>query len=232
MAGVFVTGTDTGVGKTFLAAALAAGSRLQNRSVCVRKPLLSGLDEPTGDGPAHDHLLLALASGCDAAEIAPLRFGPAVSPHLAAELAGIELDYRQLVEDLIAGQAAADRLIVEGAGGWRVPISREFGFRELAVELGLPVVIAARPGLGTINHSLLTIESVRAAGLYVSCVVFGPWPEQPDRMQADNIATVARLGEVRTATLPHIDHSNLAEFERAGNDLPLDQIFAESQETS
>jgi len=232
MAGVFVTGTDTGVGKTFLTAALAAGSRLQNQSVCVRKPLLSGLDEPTGDGPPHDHLLLALASGCEPNAIAPLRFGPAVSPHLAAELAGVEVDRQKMLDDLKSDGATADRLIVEGAGGWRVPISGEFGFRELAVELGLPVVIAARPGLGTINHSLLTIESVRAAGLYVSCVVFGPWPQEPDAMQADNIATVERLGEVSTATLQFINHSNVAEFEHAGTRLPLRQIFAEGQETS
>ena len=232
MAGVFVAGTATGVGKTFLTAALAAGSRVQNQSVCVRKPLLSGLDEPTGDGPAHDHLLLAVASGDDPDAIAPLRFGPAVSPHLAAEMAGVKVDPQTLINGLKRDQARSDRLIVEGAGGWRVPISGDFGFRELAVELGMAVVIAARPGLGTINHSLLTIESVRAAGLEVSCVVFGPWPEQPDPMQADNIATVQRLGQVTTATLPFIDHTSLAEFEQAGTRLPLDQIFGENPVTS
>ncbi len=229
MAGVFVTGTDTGVGKTFLTAALAAGSLQQGRTVCVRKPLLSGLDEPTGDGPPHDHLLLGLASGCEPNAIAPLRFGPAVSPHLAAALAGVEVDQHKMVADLKRDQSAADRLIVEGAGGWRVPISGAFGFRELAVELGLPVVIAARPGLGTINHCLLTIESVRSAGLHVSGVVFGPWPDQPNQMQADNIATVQRLGEVTTTTLPFINHLNIAEFDHAGANLPLDEIFAKSR---
>ena len=110
--------------------------------------------------------------------VTPHRFGPPVSPHLAAELAGVELDLDALV--LAAGAAAAetgaDLLIAEGVGGLLVPLTPRHTIRDLAVALGLPLVIAARPGLGTINHTLLTIEAARAARLAVAGVVITPWP--------------------------------------------------------
>ena len=228
MTAIFTTGTDTGAGKTFVTAALAAASVNDGFRTKVRKPLLSGVDEPTGSGPEHDHHLLAAAvRHSETAEvIAPLRFGPAVSPHLAAAQAGVEIDTDTLVADIRAAASGCDRLIVEGAGGWRVPISGALGFRELAVELGYPVVIAARPGLGTINHSLLTIESVRAAGLDVRCVVFGPLGSAPSPMETDNIETVSQLGEVPVAVLPFIDHNDHGAFVAAGSTMPLDSIFA------
>lgn len=228
MAAAFVTGTGTGVGKTFVAAALAAASVAEGLSTKVRKPLLSGLDDPCGDGPPHDHELLSAAvKGTEPPEaIAPLRFGPAVSPHLAAAQAGVTIDADTLIGDIRAASASCERLIVEGAGGWRVPIAGSFGFRELAVELGYPVVIAASAGLGTINHSLMTIESVRAAGLEVRCVVFGPVGSAPSPMETDNIESVATLGEVPVAIIPHIDHRSQPEFASAGLALPLGAIFA------
>jgi len=225
--GVFVTGTDTGVGKTFLAAALVAALRSEGVAVRARKPLLSGLDEQVGDGPPHDHELLAAAAGNDPpATIAPLRFGPAVSPHLAAREAGVSIDTSTMVSELNATIADSEFTVVEGAGGLLVPIDSGFLYRDLASALGLPVVIAARPGLGTINHSLLTVEAARSAGLDVRAVVFGPWPERPGAMELDNIATVGELGRVTTATLPMIDHTDPGAFVRAGAVLPLDEIVA------
>ena len=99
------------------------------------------------------------------ADVTPARLRPAVSPHLAAELAGEPLDPALLRGAFDARAAEAEALVVEGVGGLLVPLTRDYLVRDLAVELGLPLVVAARPGLGTINHSLLTIEAARAAGL-------------------------------------------------------------------
>ena len=227
MSGVFVTGTGTGVGKTFVAASMAAGSLAAGYSVRTRKPLLSGLDDSFDEGVPPDHMLLAAACGDiePADVIAPITFGPSVSPRLAAVQAGVAINTPAMLNGIRAAGEAADRLIVEGAGGWRVPITGSYGFRELAVDLALPVVVAASPGLGTINHSLLTIEAVRAAGLDVRCVVFGPWPQAPNSMELDNIETVRRLGDVAVATLPQIDHRKPQEFAAAGAELPLSEIF-------
>jgi dethiobiotin synthetase len=110
-------------------------------------------------------------------------------------------------------------VVCEGVGGVLVPITAGFLVRDLAVDLHLPVVIAARPGLGTINHTLLTVEAARAGGLTVAGVVMTPWPEDPTPMQRSNRATVERLGDVRVSGLPRTTKERLAE---AGARLPVD----------
>ena len=216
MRGLFVTGTDTGVCKTVLAAALAAALRADGVDVAAFKPVVTGLDEPECDRPA-DHELLAAAAGRPADEVAPHRFGPAVSPHLAAELAGTALDPAALVA--AARGLRADVVVAEGVGGLLVPLTLGYTIRDLAVDLGWPVVIAARPGLGTINHSLLTVESARAAGLDVRAVVLTPWPDQPSVMQRSNAEAIARLGGVEVATLGEVG-LEVAQLARAGATLP------------
>jgi dethiobiotin synthetase len=196
--GVFVTGTDTGVGKTVLAAALAAALRGDGVDVAAFKPAVTGIDEPEPDRPA-DHELLAAAACRPPEEVAPHRFGPAVSPHLAAQLAGTALDPAALVA--AARGLRADVVVAEGVGGLLVPLTLGYTVRDLAVDLGWPVVIAARPGLGTINHSLLTVESARAAGLDVRAVVLTPWPAQPSVMERSNAQAIERLGRVEVAML-------------------------------
>jgi dethiobiotin synthetase len=198
--GCFVTGTDTGVGKTVLAAALVAALRAQGVRVGAFKPVVTGLDEPEPGRPA-DHELLGAAAGVAPDAVAPLRFGPAVSPHLAAELAGTAIDPAQVMAAARAAGAAADALVVEGVGGLLVPLTADFTIRDLAVALGLPVVVAARPGLGTISHTLLTVEAARAAALDVRAVVLTPWPEAPSAMERSNRATIARMAAVEVATL-------------------------------
>jgi dethiobiotin synthetase len=119
-----------------------------------------------------------------------------------------------------AAGAAADALIVEGVGGLLVPLAEGFAVRDLAAELSLGVLIAARPGLGTINHSLLTIQAARSAKLDVKAVVMTPWPERPSAMERSNRETVARLGEVEVATLPVIPGPDPAALAHAGEELP------------
>jgi dethiobiotin synthetase len=182
--GVFVTATDTGVGKTYLSGAIATQLRADGLRVGVAKPVLTGLDDP---GP-HDHELLGATPA--------YAFRPAVSPHLAAELAGTPLDPEVLVANARAAAAGNDAVVVEGVGGLLVPLADGFALRDLAVALGLPVVVAARAGLGTINHTLLTLEAARAAGLDVRAVVLTPWPREPSVMERSNRDTLARAAAV------------------------------------
>jgi dethiobiotin synthetase len=215
--GLFVTGTGTAVGKTIVSAALLAAMRAAGEPVRAHKPAVTGLAELPGQWPP-DHELLAMAAGMDPDDVAPLQFEPAVSPHLAAALANQNIDSADLVE---RARGRSDRtLIVEGVGGLLVPLAGDFTVRDLAVELELPVLIAAPPGLGTINHTLLTIEGARAAGLSVAAVVLTPWATDPSEMQQSNRETITRLGKVEVATLRKITSADIPELARAGGMLP------------
>ena len=220
MRGLFVTGTDTEAGKTVLSACLLAAMRAAGEKVRACKPVLTGTDEPAGGGWPADDVLLAGAAGMRPEEVALMRFGPAVSPHLAAELAGEPIDPQELLAGVRARLAGAGTLVVEGVGGLLVPIAGAWTVRDLAAGLALPLLVAARPGLGTISHTLLTLEAARAAGLEVRAVVLTPWPQQPDEIERSNRATIARLGAVEVATLPLLAGPEPAELARAGAALP------------
>jgi dethiobiotin synthetase len=221
MHGLFVTGTDTGVGKTILSAALLAAMSAAGEPVRAHKPVVTGLDEPPGEWPA-DHELLAAAAGMQPEDVSPLRYGPAVSPHLAARLAGEEIDPDGLVARARKAGEGEVSLIVEGVGGLLTPLSEDYTVRDLAAALGLPVLIAARPGLGTINHTLLTLQSARTAGLDVHAVVLTPWPAEPSVLEHSNRETIARLGdvEVEVEGLGHVASPAVADLARVGDTLP------------
>jgi dethiobiotin synthetase len=214
--GVFVTGTDTGVGKSVVAAAVCAALAARGERVAAFKPAVSGLDEEPGEF-GHDHELLAsvASAGQSPEDVAPWRFGPPVSPHHAAELANELIEPAQLVE-----RARVHELLVcEGVGGLLVPITPGYLVRDLAVDLELPVVVVARTGLGTINHTLLTVEAARAAGLSVAGVVMTPWLDEATEMEDSNRETIERLADVRVSGLPPTRPDGLAE---AGASLPLE----------
>ena len=130
------------------------------------KPAVTGLDDDPGEW-GHDHELLASVANCGQSpeDVAPYRFGPPLSPHLAAAEAGTELDPVRVRAAAEEASEGADALVAEGVGGLMVPLTPSYLVRDLAGDLGLPVVIAARTGLGTINHSLLTIQGARDAAL-------------------------------------------------------------------
>lgn len=216
MRGVFVTGTDTQVGKTVVAASLCAALAAKGERVAAFKPAVTGLDEDPGEfGRDHELLASAASAGQTPEDVAPYRFGPSVSPRLAAELAGVTIEPAELV-----GAARAHELLVcEGVGGLLVPITPGYLVRDLAVDLALPVVIAARPGLGTINHTLLTAEAARATGLRVAVVVITPWPKEPTALERSNRVTIERLARVPVSGLPRTTPEALAE---AGAVLPVD----------
>ncbi len=227
MHGLFVTGTDTGAGKTVVAAAVCAALRARGERVAAFKPVVTGLDEPTDPGWPRDHELLAAATGQpDPAAVAGRRFGPPVSPHLAADLAGERPDPAALVQAALRAGEGSDVLIVEGVGGLLVPLTSDYLVRDYARELSLPLVVAARPGLGTINHTLLTLESARRAGLAAAAVVLTPWPDEPGLVEASNRETLALLGDVEVATLAHVDRGAPELLAAAGRSLPLDRWLA------
>lgn len=220
MRGVFVTGTGTEVGKSVVAAAVCAALAVRGERVAAFKPAVTGLDGPAGDWPADHELLAGAASaGQSPADVAPHRFGPPLSPHYAAQLAGETIEPALLVEAARTASGRADALVCEGVGGLLVPLTLGYLVRDLAIELGLPVVVAARTGLGTINHTLLTVEAARSAGLRVAGVVLTPWPDQPTPVENSNRATVAQLGRVPVTGLLRTDPAGLA---AAGRSLPID----------
>jgi len=220
--GLFVTGTDTEVGKSVVAAALTAALAARGVAVGAFKPAVTGLDDEPEGGKPHDHELLAACAGMTAADVAPYRFGPAVSPHLAAELAGVSIDPTVLVETARAN-GEGRTLIAEGVGGLLVPLTVSGTLvLDLVAELGLPLIVVARPGLGTINHTLLTLRVARAAGIEVRGVVMTPWPQHPTPMESSNLATVEAFGDVRVTGLPHITDFSPASLAAAGELLPID----------
>jgi dethiobiotin synthetase len=217
MRGLFVTGTGTGVGKTILSASLLAAMRAAGEPVRAYKPVVTGLDEPAGEWPP-DHELLALAAGMEPDEVAPLRYGPAVAPHLAAELAGERINPAALVAQ--TSEQTDRTLVVEGVGGLLVPLNGSYSVRDLAVELGMALVIAASPRLGTINHTLLTLEAARAVGLDVAAVVLTPWADVPSEIERSNRETIAGIGAVEVANLEEIASPDVSALTLAGAGLP------------
>ena len=179
------------------------------------------MDEPPGDWPPDDELLRTAAGEA----VVPHRYGPAVSPHLAAEMAGEELS----PDALIAAARVDGILVAEGVGGLLVPLTPRFLVRDLAVALGLPLVVAARPGLGTINHTLLTLEAARSAGLAVAAVVMTPWRDDATTMERSNRETIERLGRVPVAGLPPTSPAALAD---AGARLPLEDWLPQASSKS
>lgn len=206
LSGVFVTGTGTEAGKTVVAAVIARTLAADGKRVAVFKPVESGLDE--GGEPDHELLRRAAGSNQSDEQIAPYRYGPAVSPHLGAQLAGEPIEPQRLLATARDAAAGADVLICEGVGGLLVPLAPNYLVRDLARDLALPLAIAAPPGLGTINHTLLTLEAARSAGLEVPAVVLTPWPEQPSEIERSNQQTIHQLGGVRVTTLPKLDLSS------------------------
>ena len=217
MSGVFVTGTGTEVGKTVVSAVIARMAAVEGRSVKVFKPAVSGLDEladlhgrkPTWDDAKllSDHQLLRLASGSAQSddEIAPYRFGPAVSPHLAAEMDEEWIEVETIESRATEAMEGCDTFVCEGVGGFLVPLTPEYLIRDFAVFLDLPVVVVANPWLGTISDTLLTVEAIRNAGLEIVSVVMTPWPDSAGDLERSNRNTISRLGEISVRELPLLD---------------------------
>ncbi|MFM2408065.1 MAG: hypothetical protein RL358_807 [Pseudomonadota bacterium] len=160
----FVTGTDTNVGKTLISCALLESFAAQGAAVIGMKPVAAGVD---ASGRNEDVNLLAAASTVqvDLERINPYHFASAIAPHLAAQQENIHIDLAHIVASFNALQALADVVIVEGAGGFIVPLNDTQDSGDLAVQLGLPIILVVGMRLGCLNHALLTVQVIAARGL-------------------------------------------------------------------
>jgi len=193
MRGLFVTGTDTGVGKTVVTAALALALRARGLDVGVAKPVQSGA--PAAD-PSGDAMLLATWTESDdpVGEISPFSFAAPLAPLVAARAAGRSLDLGEVASRVRRLGDRHDVLLVEGAGGLIVPVGEDWTIADLAVELELPLVVVARAGLGTVNHTALSVRAARSLGLEVVGVVLNG---AGDASTPDNAALLERFAGVR-----------------------------------
>jgi dethiobiotin synthetase len=187
--GIFVMGTGTGVGKTVVAAAIALAARSRGRTAAPLKPAQTG-DPPVGDAE-FAAALLGLDEPIEA--IRPYALRAPLAPSVAASLEGVQLEPGAVAGAFAALSARYDLVVVEAAGGALVPFSDGVDMAALAAMLGLPVVVAARPGLGTLNHTLLTLEALHRRGLTVLGVVLSGYPAAPGLDALTNPATLARL---------------------------------------
>jgi dethiobiotin synthetase len=186
----FVTGTDTGVGKTLAAAALCRAERQAGRTVLYCKPLQTGLRP----GEAGDAAFVAAAAGVPVVECR--RFPEPLAPAVAAERVGATIDVDVLVADVVEAGVGFDRLVVEGAGGLLVPVWADVTMADLAGRLGAGVVVVTRPSLGTLNHTALTLEAARSRGLTVDGLVISGWPPDPGVTEQTNLERLSAMAPV------------------------------------
>ena len=204
MRGVFVTGTDTEVGKTLFSAALLAQLGAAGVTAAACKPVSAGCRREHGRLVNEDAELLARFAPLrrPLEVVNPVALEPPIAPHIAAAEAGLRLDVDALAGACRNAAKGATCLVVEGAGGWRVPLTGEATLADVARSLGLPVVLVVGLRLGCLNHALLTAEAVRADGLELAGWVANPLASAMPRLE-ENIATLAaRLGPP-LARLPH-----------------------------
>lgn len=206
-AAYFVTGTDTEVGKTTIAAGLLHAARQAGLSTAAAKPVASGC-EMTADGLRNGDALALLAE-CSLPmryeEVNPFAFEPAIAPHLAASEAGVELTASGMAESVRRMLALrADLSLVEGAGGWRVPLAGRESLSDLAVMLGLPVILVVGVRLGCINHALLSRDAIEADGLRLAGWVANIIDPGTSRLR-ENLQTLAeRLQAPCVGQVPYL----------------------------
>jgi dethiobiotin synthetase len=199
---LFIAGTDTGVGKSVVTAALVSLLRGRHLDVVPMKPIQTGCARASGELVAPDlqfclQMTDLVVDSRSAGQMCPYRYEPACSPHLAAELCGDVIRIETIERAFCALQAAHAGVIVEGAGGVLVPINDQHTMLDVMVALGLPVLLVSRPTLGTLNHTLLSVREIRRAGLELAGVLFCETsPTTWGRLENDNWQTIKHRGEV------------------------------------
>jgi dethiobiotin synthetase len=201
--GMFVTGTDTGVGKTQVAAGLAAiiNQKIKG-TVQLWKPVQTGTQ--LGDHEADSYRLASLSGlGQEEQDVVSYTYPDPLAPWMAARRIGKPLDYNALVEEGRRKQKEADFLMIEGAGGLAVPLTESRLIADLAADMKLPILIVARPGLGTVNHTILTAAYARQAGLDVVGIVLNGYQTEGIQQMKENVEMIeAFFGEKVLGCLP------------------------------
>jgi dethiobiotin synthetase len=193
--GIFITGTDTGVGKTLIAGGLAACSRSGGSRVGVMKPVESGCRRTEQGLQPDDALFLKkmAASADDLEDIVPYRLEQPLTPSVAAALSGVAIDFEVIKEAYRRIAGKNDLVLVEGAGGLLAPITGHLTGVDLIRLLQIPVIVVARNALGTINHTLLTVEHARRSGLTVLGIILNHGSPTPDLSAETNPGIIAEL---------------------------------------
>ena len=214
MAGLFVTGTDTGVGKTFVARGIASALRARGRRVGVLKPIETGCGSAIDRRPA-DALALRAAAGSSLPLdcICPYRLDAPLAPDVAARLENVQIDPAVIAAAFRAIEQVHDVTLVEGAGGLLVPIVERYSMADLARDLDLPLLVVVDSKLGAINHTLLTLEAAAARKLTVRGYVLNH-VSAADEAAATNASVLARCADA--ACLGTIDWTPSAERDPGG----------------
>jgi dethiobiotin synthetase len=224
--GLFVTATDTGVGKTAVTGAIARLLARHDIEAGVAKPVQSGAlaDDPEGDVM----LLRAAAAVADRPEdICPYAFAAPLAPLVAGRLEGRVVERDVVLASVRAIAERHDAVLVEGAGGLVVPVGEDWTIADLAVWLDLPVLVVARAGLGTVNHTLLTVEAARRRGLDVAGVVLNGLREETDGSAGTNPELIEAFGDVSVlAVLPWVGENGAALAERLADSLEPGPLLA------
>lgn len=205
--GFFITGTDTGVGKTVVTAALAAKLRAEGYDVVALKPFATGATTVEGRRVSLDTLFIeqAAESGETVEALTPVLLDAPLAPAVAARLEGRTVKLQPVVDHCRCVAARHDVVLVEGVGGLIVPLNEDVLVADFAAALGLPVIVVARPGVGTLNHTALTVEYARSRGLHVAGIVISGYPESPGIAEKTNPSEIERLTGLRIlATLPRV----------------------------
>lgn len=219
---VFITGTDTGVGKTAVTAALAAFLWKKSLVTGVIKPFQTGTElEGLSDA---EFIYKFLGRDCVLSEVSPCRLRAPLSPYRAAAIEGVDIPLEDIVERTRDYISRNEVTLVEGAGGLCVPVTRSYMMADLAVDLDAPMIIVTRPGLGTLNHTVLSLEYARQRGARVLGVVINGFPEPADLASATNPAVLRDVFSVDIlGVIPHfpgldVEGGSSSGLERAGED--------------
>ena len=190
----FITGTDTGVGKTWVTCSLARLAVSRGQRVFAFKPIETGCSERDGRLVGEDQELLCdAAGGWQEGELRGVyRFRLPAAPHVAAAAEGSRVEDAPLAAAVSRGTKGADLVLIEGAGGWRVPIREDLDMGGYAKQLGAPVILVGRAGLGTINHCLLTAEAILRDGLELAAVVLSVRPDDDRAFAGSNASEISR----------------------------------------
>ncbi|WP_347553197.1 dethiobiotin synthase (plasmid) [Pseudalkalibacillus hwajinpoensis] len=194
--GVFITGTDTGIGKTFVAAGIAAALSDKNVDVGVFKPMLSGAHR---EDPESDTMILKTMAGDESppSDITPFQFDEPLAPYLAAKRQDVQVTKQDVMNSWKNVKNRHSYTIVEGAGGIAVPYGEDFLASDVMKEINLPVIVVARPNLGTVNHTFLTVDFARRCGLNVIGVVInGLKPEKEEVVEQTNPELIEQFCKV------------------------------------
>lgn len=210
MQGYFITGTDTGVGKTVVTACLTALFKSRGEDIGVMKPIETGVDSECSTSANSDaKFLMEVAGVQDALEdVCPYRLKFPASPYQAAKMEGRELKPEKLLEKFRTLQSKHSMMLVEGIGGLMVPITQRYNVADLALQINLPLIIVSRVKVGTLNHTLLTINAARQHGLKVAGVILNPSKEgELDAIETEQGKLIEEFSDTPIlGTCPYIEN--------------------------